>query len=98
VVVAQRLRAVAVDDPIVVQGVSGWMLGAELELVIALVLVLVLALAWLLVWESMARHHEGVCYAEAAVVVEAALVGKAVVVVLVGAADLAGPVVVLLPV
>ena len=36
--VAQRLRAVAVDDPIVVQGVSGWMLGGSLELVLALVL------------------------------------------------------------
>jgi hypothetical protein len=27
VAVAQRLRAVAVDDPYVVQGVSGWVLG-----------------------------------------------------------------------
>lgn len=93
-VVVQRLLAVALehDDPIVVQGVSERVLGGELEPELALGL----ALACLLVWESMARHHVSVFHAEAVVVVEAALVGKEVVVVLVEAADFAGPVVVLL--
>ena len=94
VVVVQRLLAVVVehDDPIVVQGVSERVLGGELEPELALVL----ALACLVVWESMARHHVSVFHAEAVVAVEAALVRKEVVVVLVEAADFAGPVVVLL--